>query len=48
MEFCWRSLGHCVAMDPAVVFLQSMVDNRLRLAAEGWGPRILQTPTAVR
>jgi len=44
MEFCWRSLGHCVVMDPAVVFLQSMVDNRLRLAAEGWGPRVLQTP----
>ncbi|MGD2113483.1 MAG: hypothetical protein PVG07_00410 [Acidobacteriota bacterium] len=42
VEFCWRSLGHCVVFDPAVVFLQSMVDNRLRLAAEGWGPRILQ------
>jgi len=44
MEFCWRSLDHCVVLDPAVVFLQSMVDNRMRLAAEGWGPRVLQKP----
>lgn len=42
MELCWSSLGHCVVFDPAVVFLQSMVDNRVRLAAEGWGPRILE------
>jgi len=42
MELCWASLGHCAVFDPAVVFLQSMVDNRVRLAAEGWGPRILE------
>jgi len=42
MELCWQSLGHCAVFDPAVVFLQSMVDNRVRLAAEGWGPRILE------
>ena len=27
-------------LDPVVVFLQSKVDNRLRLAAEGWGPKV--------
>lgn len=40
MEFCWPALGHCAVLDPVVVFLQSKVDNRLRLAAEGWGPQI--------
>ena len=40
MEFCWPGLGHCAVLDPVVVFLQSKVDNRLRLAAEGWGPKL--------
>jgi hypothetical protein len=40
MEFCWGQLGHCAVLDPVVVFLQSKVDNRLRLAAEGWGPKL--------
>ena len=40
MEFCWRQLGHCAVLDPVVAFLQSKVDNRLRLAAEGWGPKV--------
>jgi hypothetical protein len=40
MEMCWSSLGHCVVLDPSIPFLQSMVDNRLRLLADGWGPRI--------
>jgi hypothetical protein len=39
IELCWPSLGHCTVYDPAVEFLQSTVDNRLRLAGEGWGPR---------
>lgn len=54
VEFCWASLGHCAVLDPSVTFLQSLVDNRLRLAAEGWGPRLLvernqpgDAPTAV-
>ena len=40
LEFCWPELGHCAVLDPAVVFLQSKVDNRLRLRADGWGPRL--------
>lgn len=53
MEFCWNALGHCVVLDPTVLFLESMVDNRRRLAAEGWGPRVVEEhgqdlgPTAV-
>lgn len=41
LEFCWASLGHCALLDPSVTFLQSMVDNRLRLQGEGWGPRLV-------
>lgn len=44
LEFCWTSLGHCALLDPTVTFVQSMVDNRRRLAAEGWGPRIVNVP----
>jgi len=40
LEFSWPELGHSVVLDPAVVFLDSTVRNRVRLAAEGWGPRI--------
>lgn len=40
LEFCWAGLGHCAVLDPVVVFLQSKVDNRLRLAAEGWEPQV--------
>lgn len=40
MEFCWAQQKHCSVLDPVVVFLQSKVDNRLRLAASGWGPRV--------
>jgi hypothetical protein len=39
LEFCWPGLGHCSVLDPAVTFLQSKVDNRLQLAAQGWGAR---------
>jgi hypothetical protein len=41
MEFCWPSLSQCKVVDPVVVFLQSKVNNRVRLAAEGWGLRIV-------
>lgn len=40
LEFCWTGLGHCAVLDPVVVFLQSKVDNRLRLASDGWGPQL--------
>jgi len=37
MEFCWASLSQCKMLDPVVVFLQSKVENRMRLIADGWG-----------
>jgi hypothetical protein len=45
MEFCWAALNHCAVLDPVVVFLQSKVDTRLQLAAQGWGPRLMRTET---
>ena len=44
MEFCWSALGHCTVLDPTVLFLDSMVKSRLRLAAEGWGPQAVEGP----
>ena len=43
MEFCWASLSRCRLLDPVVVFLQSKVENRMRLIADGWGPRVTFT-----
>jgi hypothetical protein len=40
MEFYWPSLNHSAVLDPVVVFLESKVNTRLRLTAEGWGPRV--------
>jgi len=37
IEFCWAVLGHCTILDPTVLFVDSIVQNRQRLAAEGWG-----------
>ena len=44
MEFCWASLSRCRMLDPVVVFLQSKVENRMRLIADGWGPKVTITP----
>lgn len=41
VEFCWASLGHCALLDPTVLFADSMVQNRLRLAGEGWGLQVV-------
>ena len=46
MEFCWVSLSQCKVLDPVIVFLQSKVNNRARLAAEGWGSRVNYIITA--
>jgi len=43
MEFCWASLSQCKILDPVVVFLQSKVENRMRLIADGWGPKVTVT-----
>jgi hypothetical protein len=43
MEFCWASLSQCKMLDPVVVFLQSKVENRMRLIADGWGPKVTVT-----
>lgn len=37
IEFCWATLGHCALLDPTVLFVDSMVQNRQRLLGEGWG-----------
>jgi len=43
MEFCWASLSQCKMLDPVIVFLQSKVENRMRLIADGWGPKVTVT-----
>lgn len=45
MEFCWSAQGHCVVLDPSIEFLDSVVSNRLRLRADGAGPRIMTEPS---
>ncbi len=40
LEFCWSGLDHCAVLDPVVDYLQTKVETRLRLKAEGWGPRV--------
>ena len=44
LEFCWPKQGHCVVLDPAVTFLDTMVQNRRRLQAEGWNVKIKLNP----
>lgn len=46
LEFSWPKLGHSTILDPAVVFLESLVNNRARLAAEGWGPKVVSQEAA--
>jgi hypothetical protein len=45
-EFCWASLGQCTVLDPTVMFMESMTQNRMRLAAQGWGPKVVEEPRA--
>ncbi len=45
LEFSWPSLGHSVILDPVVIFLESSVRNRMRLAGEGWSPKVLLSRT---
>lgn len=40
LEFCWKSLDHCVVYDPQIEFLDSVVNNYRTAKAEGYGPRI--------
>lgn len=44
LEFCWPKQGHCVVLDPAVTFLDTMVQNRRRLQAEGFNVKIKLEP----
>jgi hypothetical protein len=46
LEFCWASLGHCTVLDPTVMFMESMVANRMRLVSQGWGPVVRVEPRA--
>lgn len=40
LEICWESLEHCVVLDPSIVFLDSIVNNRRLARAAGYGPRM--------
>jgi hypothetical protein len=42
LELCWASVGYCTVVDSTVMFLESMVQNRKRLAAQGWAPKAVQ------
>jgi hypothetical protein len=44
LEFCWPKQGHCVVLDPAVTFLDTMIQNRRRLQAEGFNVKIKLDP----
>jgi hypothetical protein len=41
LEFCWAALGHCTVVEPTVMFMESMAHNRMRLASQGWGPKVV-------
>ncbi len=36
LEFCWQEQGICRVTDPVFPFLDSFVENKLRLQTEGW------------
>jgi hypothetical protein len=40
LEFCWKSLDHCVVYDPQIEFLDSVVNNYRIAKAEGYAPRM--------
>jgi len=42
LEFCWASLGHCTVLDSTVIFMESTAKNRMRLTAQGWGPKVAE------
>jgi hypothetical protein len=48
LEFCWPKQGHCVVLDPAVTFLDTMVQNRRRLQAEGQSVKIQLEPALLK
>jgi hypothetical protein len=35
VEFCWFAQNHCTLFDPTVMFLDSIAENRINLAAQG-------------
>jgi hypothetical protein len=45
LEFCWAALGHCTVVEPAVMFMESMAQNRMRLVSQGWGPQEVAEPS---
>lgn len=46
LEFCWKSLDHCVVYDPQIEFLDSVVNNYRTAKAEGYGPRVFEQDAA--
>ena len=43
LELCWPKQGHCVLVDPAVIFIDSIVNNHRRLQAEGFGMKVFES-----
>ena len=43
IEFCWKSLDHCVVYDPSIEFLDSVVNNHRLAKAVGYRPFVSQT-----
>ena len=41
LEACWKSLDHCVMIDPVVMQLDGYYKNRQRWLTEGWAPLIV-------
>lgn len=48
LELCWAKIGHCVIYDPAVVYVDSYVQNIRRMKAEGWIEREFYGDSASR
>lgn len=40
IEFCWKKQFHCVLLDPTIQFVDSIANNRIKLMAEGAGPKV--------
>ena len=36
LEMCWKAQGHCVVLDQAIPFLDSIVNNEREAKAQGW------------
>lgn len=44
IEFCWNKQFHCVLLDPTIQFVDSIANTRIKLMAEGAGPKVTGIP----